>query len=88
MIAKSLFHSRIFINEYKSCISDRNAFASGGPKSRKIQFPPPLVTLLISAQFAGKKLAGNFFIRRVVGFLELINENSEYSKCKSQERTP
>ena len=29
-----------------------------------------------------------FFIRHVVGFLELINENSEYSKRKSQERTP
>ena len=35
----------------------------------------------------GQKTCWEFFIRRVVGFLELINENSEYSKCKSQERT-
>ena len=34
-----------------------------------------------------QKACWEFFIRRVVDFLELINENSEYSKCKNQERT-
>ena len=35
-----------------------------------------------------QKTCWEFFIRRVVSFLELINENFQYSKCKSQERTP
>ena len=50
-----VFHKQIQELYFRS-----NAFASGGPKSRKIQFLPPLVTVLISAQFAGKKRAGNF----------------------------
>ena len=37
-----------------------NAFASRGPKSLKIQFLPLLVTLLISAECAGKKCARIF----------------------------
>ena len=52
-----------FINEFHKRMQElyfrSNAFAFGGPKSRKIQFPPPLVTLIISAQFACKKRAGN-----------------------------
>ena len=39
-----VFHKRIQKLYFRS-----NAFTFGGPKSRKIQFRPPLVTLLISA---------------------------------------
>ena len=58
-MGKSVVQSRISQTNTRVYFRS-NAFASGGPKSRKIQFPPPLVTLLISSQFTGKKRAGNF----------------------------
>ena len=66
-----------------------NAFASGDPKSRKIQFPPPLTKHLANfSTVCRQKTCWEFFIYRVIVFLELINKNLEYSKCKSQEWTP
>ena len=87
MIAKTVFRSRISQTNTRAVFPiERFRFWS----SQVPQNPISAITCHL-ANFSTdckQKMCWEFFIRRVVRFLELINENSEYLKCKSQERTP
>ena len=86
-MAKSVFHSRISQTNTRAVFPiERFRFW----RSQVPQNPISAITCHLAnfSTVCGQKTCWEFFIPRVVGFLELINENSEYSKYKSQEQTP